>query len=275
MNFKVLSMGNNASNNNRSGQLEGHLDTKNLLLVWAEAPWDSAVLGYPVLQINRIELRGPSADQEMDAFELARDQVDSGLVSCRLPHDYLRESMLLESRGFRFIEMMYQPELAGLEVYVDRSSTGLQILPGSKSDLPALLVIARTAFRNERFHMDPRLDSRLGNERYCNWVKSSIDHLRQRLYVVRDGDLIVAFFVTEQLEDGTCYWHLNAVAPELQGHGYGRRAWTSMLQHALGEGAQKVRTSISARNFRVMNLYARLGFRFASPQITLHWLRSS
>ena len=75
--------------------------------------------------------------------------------------------------------------------------------------------------------------------------------------------------------DGTCYWHLNAVATELQGKGYGRRAWSAMLQHAQANGARRVRTSIVARNHRVLNLYARLGFRFPPPLMTLHWVRSA
>ena len=101
-----------------------------------------------------------------------------------------------------------------------------------------------------------------------------LDHPSQRLHVIRDGSLLAAFFVTERLADGTCYWHLNAVTPDAQGKGYGRRAWLAMLHQAQGDGAQRVRTSIVARNHRVLNLYARLGFRFPPPLMTFHWVRS-
>jgi RimJ/RimL family protein N-acetyltransferase len=86
---------------------------------------------------------------------------------------------------------------------------------------------------------------------------------------------LVAFFVTELLPDGTCYWHLNAVAPGVQGKGYGLRAWLTMLRHARDSGARRVRTSIAARNHRALNLYARLGFRFSPPLMTFHWVRPS
>ena len=250
------------------------IDTRNLLLDWSEAHWDSVIFGCPVLQITRMEIRGTEADKEFAAFEAARDGLNAGLVSCRLAHDRLRESILLEARGFRFIEMAFHPELDHLEKLVLPSDT-LSVARATSQDLPEVLKIAGNAFRNERFHVDPRLDPKLGDLRYCNWVTSSLDHPSQRLTLVRDGELLVAFFVTEMLEDGACYWHLNAVAPQAQGQGYGRRAWQTMLRQAREEGAHRVQTCIVARNHRVLNLYARLGFRFSPPLMTFHWVKAA
>jgi GNAT superfamily N-acetyltransferase len=247
------------------------IDTPNLFLTWNEAPWDRAILGAPVLQVGRIDLRGAGAVADFAAFEAIRDGMGAGLVSCRLPHDRMRESMFLESRAFRFIEMAYLPELDALSAR-DFPEPGLAVALATPEDLPAALEIAGHAFRNERFHMDPRLGPDLGDLRYRNWVRSSLDHPSQRLYLLRDGARPVAFFVIEMLADGTCYWHLNAVTPEAQGRGYGRRAWFAMLRQARGQGADRVRTCIVARNYRVLNLYARLGFRFPAPLMTFHWV---
>lgn len=248
------------------------IDTTGLLLNWSEAPWDSAVLGAPVLQITDIEFRGVAAAGDFASFEATRDALGACMVSCRLAHDRLRESMLLEDHGFRFIEMAYLPELQqlGKRVLPDDS---LRVMAAIARDLPDVLDIARVAFRNERFHVDPRLDPQLGDLRYCNWVKSTLDHPSQRLTLVKDGERLVAFFVTEMLVDGTCYWHLNAVASDAQGQGYGHRAWIAMLRQAREVGAGRVRTSIVARNHRVLNLYARLGFSFPAPLMTFHWVR--
>ncbi len=251
----------------------GIVDTSNLFLTWSEAAWDSVVFGYPVLQIGQIEWRGTGADKDFKLFESARLEVGAGLISCRMAHDRLRESMLLEQHAFRFIEMAYHPELDILGEIALPADT-LSVLPAGRMDLPEVLDIAGHAFRNERFHVDPRLDPSLGDLRYCNWVKSSLDHPSQRLFLVSDGPRLVAFFVTEMQPDGTCYWHLNAVAPNAQGQGYGRRAWQAMLVEAQKAGARRVQTCIVARNHRVLNLYARLGFRFAAPQMTFHWVRA-
>lgn len=268
-------MSDNTGDSRRAGERTGRQDSVGLLLEWAEAPWDTAIFGSPVLQIHRLEVRGPTADLDMMAFEAARDNVGSNLVSCRLSHECLRESIFLEDHGFRFIEMLFQPELDELQGITGLHDNGLMVRPASNTDLPDLLDIAGSAFRNERFHIDPRLDSRLGDQRYRNWVSSSLEHSRQRLYVIQEDKLPVAFFVTEQLSDGTCYWHLNAVTPAIQGKGYGRRAWLAMLHQAQQEGATRVSTSIVARNHRVLNLYARLHFRFPPPLMTFHWVRST
>ena len=250
------------------------LRTPSLLMTWSEAPWDQVVCGFPVLQITAMEVRGGDAGNDMRVFEHQRDRLGTGLVSCRLPHACMKESMLLEEHGFRFIEMLYAPELDLSTFKIDEDVSLLVVARAREDDLPALLDIASTAFHNERFKMDPRLDPSISSRRYRNWVASSLCHPTQELYVVRDGERRVAFFVTELLADRTCYWHLNAVAPDAQGQGYGRRVWLTMLNQASSRDAQRVRTSIVARNYRVLNLYARLGFVFTSPAMTFHWVRS-
>lgn len=251
--------------------LSGCIDTPSLQLVWSEAPWDSVLFGAPVLQIGALTLRDAGAQDDIAAFVEARDRAGAMLVSCRLRHEQLAESMLLEQIGFRFIEMLYQPE-RGLATLTP-SSHGLAVCRAGADDMAEILEAAGSAFNNERFHMDPRLSSAIGDIRYQNWVRSSLDHPLQRLYALRDGTNLVAFFVTEMRADGTCYWHLTAVAPGLQGRGYGRRAWEAMLEQARNDGAARVQTCIVARNHRVLNLYARLGFRFPPPLMTLHWVR--
>lgn len=253
--------------------MTGCIDGPSLRLLWSEAPWDTAVFGFPVLQIERLEVLDSGAAAAMSEFNLARDRISCGLVSCRLPHQCLAESMLLEDLGFRFIEMIYQPVLEDVCRPEIDGYQGLTVSAGGRRDLPEVLEAAGSAFGNERIHIDPRLSSALGDLRYQNWVRSSVSHPSQRLQVLRDGDRFVAFFVTELLADGTFYWHLNGVAPKMQGMGYGRRAWKAMLFHARAEGASRVRSSIVARNHRVLNLYARLGFQFPPPQMTFHWVR--
>lgn len=249
-------------------------NSPSLQMTWAQAPWDQVVCGFPVLQITSLEVHGDSAGDDMAAFERERDRLGAGLVSCRLPHDRLVESMMLEDRGFRFIEMVYSPELNLSRIQVDTYPAPLTVARATKGDMPMLLDIAGSAFHNERFKMDPRLDPKISDQRYVNWVASSLCHPSQELHVISDGARKIAFFVTELMEDGVCYWHLNAVAPQVQGQGFGRRVWLSMLNQAEQAGARRVRTSVVARNHRVLNLYARLGFSLSAPSMTFHWVRA-
>lgn len=258
-----------------SDPLHGSIDTAAIRLDWAEAPWDTAVFGYPVVQVARIEARAGARATDLAPFVAACEAGGVGLASCRLPHDRLRESMLLEDIGFRFIEMVFQPEFGDLQSAGPCDGQGLEVEGARREDLAEIVDVAGGAFGNERFHVDPRLPSRLGDLRYQNWVRSSLEHPTQRLHAVREGGELVAFFVTEQLPDGTCYWHLNAVVPKRQGRGYGLRAWRAMMNQARREGATRVRTSIVARNHRVLNLYARLGFGFPAPSMTFHRVRGA
>ncbi len=249
------------------------INTPTLKITWSQAPWDEAVCGFRVLQITDMQVLGIDADRDICLFEHLRDNLRAGLVSCRLPHDSLKESMLLEDHGFRFIEMVFTPELDLARFKASAVAELLSVSRATKPDMPRLLDIARQAFQNERFKMDPRLDPAISDRRFCNWVNSSLHHPTQELYTVKEGARIVAFFVNESLPDGTCYWHLNAVAPDAQGQGYGRRVWLSMLDQAARAGAKRVRSSIAARNHRVLNLYAKLGFSFLPPTMTFHWVR--
>ncbi len=246
-----------------------------LVMAWTEAPWDGDVIGAPALQISQCEVRGPSPGVGMQAFERERDRLGVAFVSCRLPHDRLIESMLLEDHGFRFVEMLYRPEVELGAAMLGDDMAQLSVTLADRRDLPELLDIAGSAFGNERFHMDPRLGAAMGDQRYRNWVSSSLRHPAQRLFTIRAGTTIVALFITEMLGDGLCYWHLTAVAPAAQGGGTGRRVWRAMMEHAAQAGATRVRTSVAARNYRVINLYAQLGFRFSAPLMTFHWVRES
>jgi RimJ/RimL family protein N-acetyltransferase len=236
-------------------------------------PWDTEAFGFPVAQIYEFEVIDSSLlMQDYRKFEQWLDAGEIRIASCRLPHDRLRESIFLESRGFRFIEMVLHPtieKLQSLHIHPD----DLIIVPALESDLPAMRDIAERAFGHERYHIDPRLDTGLGDMRYGRWVTNSFNHPKQRLLKVMKGDHIVALFIVEFRENQLGYWHLTAIAPEWQGQGYGQRVWRAMLRHHQAEGRDGVMTTISARNVAVLNLYAKLDFRFLPPEMTFHWVR--
>jgi RimJ/RimL family protein N-acetyltransferase len=250
------------------------LHTPALEIVWSQAPWDQDACGFPVLQIDRIKESGKCAYSDMKVFENERDAIGADLVSCRLHHDCLSESMFLEEHDFRFIEMMYLPELNLLNYKTDNKGASLIVKRASNADLPGLLDVAQDLFKYERFKMDPRLDPNISDRRFQNWIASILHHTTQELYIISEGVRVVSFFICELLDDGTCYWHLNAILPDAQGQGFGKRVWLNMLNHAASVGAKRVRSSIAARNHRVLNLYSRLGFVFQPPLMTFHWIRS-
>lgn len=248
--------------------------SSNLLLDASIVPWDSAIYQFPIAAIRNIQILNPNVSvHDCAGFDDWLNAHHCQMVSCRLAHKQLRESFFLENYGFRFIEMVLHPVLEGLE-NLTISDQGLSVMPATPSDLGSILKIAESAFTNERFYIDPRLPRNCSHQRYGRWARSALDHPQQKLLKIVDDDTLVAFFVVEEVDTQSAYWHLTAVSPDHHGKGYGYRTWLSVLRHHQETGLRRVRTSISARNSAVLNLYSKLNFRFEPPEMTFHWIRN-
>jgi GNAT superfamily N-acetyltransferase len=251
-----------------------NLDTPALLLEYALVPWDTAILGIGVGQITRIEVRDDrGAPAAFRAFEAWVERSGVAMVSCRMPHDALAESGLLESRGFRFVEMTLHPYLPSLPT-ATANIEHIVAMPASIDDADELEQIASGAFTHERFHVDPRIGADLSSRRYRRWIRNSLYDPRpcERVTKFMVDDRVAGFFVEEMV--GTCcFWRLTALAEAFRGAGLGKRVWARAIEAARATGATGIRTTISARNSRVLGIYGRLGFRFEPPNMTFHWHR--
>jgi GNAT superfamily N-acetyltransferase len=258
---------------NESGSDHFRIGSASLDLEASVVPWDCAAFGFRVAQIYQISVHsGPDAAAEYLSFQRWCEGGQIDLTACRLRHDKLQESMFLERHGFRFIEMVLHPSLAGLQARSIKEDS-LSVSRAAVEDLPRLQGIAERAFGHERYHVDPRVDRSRADLRYANWVRGSLDDERQNLFKVMDGHDVVGLFITENKNSSDVYWHLTAVSPDFQGRGYGRRAWNAMLRLHQSEGCDRVTTTISARNVAVLRLYGQMGFDFLPPEMTFHWFR--
>jgi ribosomal protein S18 acetylase RimI-like enzyme len=250
------------------------IDTAALKLSAFETPWDSAVYGETVVSIESIEVFKPrKASYDFKSFSDWLDGNRVGLVSCRLSHQKLRESMFLESQDFRFVEMVLHPYLNELQS-THLTPPDLDIQEATPEDLPDLIAIAGSAFSNERFHIDPRVLSEVGDKRYENWVRNCPKYLAQTLFTISDQRKTVGFFLTKETSaPNSVEWLLTGISPKLQGLGYGKRSWLAMLHLHQTRGVETICTTVSARNSRVLNLYSQLKFRFKDPEMTFHWVR--
>lgn len=249
------------------------IDTPALAMTYALVPWDSEVFGVPVGQIAGIEVRRlAEAGADFAGFEAWRDEAGIQLVACRLEHCRLAESMLLESRGYRFVEMVCSPRLSGLQA-ASLPPADIDLVEATAADVPALEAIAANAFVTGRYRLDWRLDPAFNAERYRFWVRSSFENPHQATLIGLLDGRPAGFFIVERTHPDRYYWHLTAVAPGFQGQGIGKRLWRAVLSRHQREGVERVETTISLHNTAVLNLYSRLGFSFAPPHMTFHWLR--
>lgn len=236
-------------------------------------PWDTAAFGFPVAEVTRLDL-GPSGSPAgglFAAFDAWCASRDVRLASCRLDHLQLRESMELEANGFRFVEMVYEPARAIGDLALAPRHP-IEVREAGEADLPAIEAIAASAFGTGRFLLDHRLPPDLSHRRYRAWVRSSFEGGAQSVLAAELESDLVGFFIVEPRPDATVYWHLTAIAPGWQGRGIGQSVWQTMLLRHAAEGARTVRTTISAHNLAVLNLYARLGFSFSAARMTFHRL---
>lgn len=236
---------------------------------YGTVPWDSDTFGFHVAQISDIELGTGDPLRDFSLFEAWCRETGTRLVSCRLPHDRLRESSFLEGRGFRFIEMVYRQRLEPLQS-VSLVEPAVTITQVEARDVDEIASMASTVFSTGRFQLDSELDRGLNAKRYEQWVRTSFVNPRHQVVKAEIGGAIVGFFIVEQGDAGNVYWHLTAVAPAHQGRGIGRALWSAMLSRHRQADILRVETTVSAHNIAVLNLYARLGFRVASAEMTFH-----
>lgn len=257
-------------------RFERHLETISTASADIElflVPWDTEVFGFPVAQLERVTLKrdGDHAAAK-SALQAWFSRLDIRLASCRLPSDSLRESMLLEDIGFRFVEMVYRPTLTPLPS-LRTGDDGIVVSAASSDDSLDVESIAASAFTSGRYFLDWRLEREASNRRYREWVRRSFVDTRQQVLKGTLGDDLIGFFVVELSPDHSAYWHLTALSPAWQGKRLGLGLWQAVLALHRAEGIERVVTTISAHNVSVMNIYARLGFRFEAPQATFHWVR--
>ena len=238
-------------------------------------PWDTEIVGHPVAEISRLEVSNAEiADQDYREFTCWRDKHEVVLCSCRLSAKRLKESMFLEKKGFRFIELNYMPALSGLQ-NLDMPGDDLDVELACIEDLEILAEMAGEIFQHGRFHQDPELGSAIGDKRYRIWMVNSFENPRQTVIKCTRRNEIIGFFVVEHPKRNHCFWSLAGLKAGLQGQGLGKRVWRSLMKWHQSEGIDTISTSITSHNIAVFNLYVSLGFRFPAPLMTFHWTRSS
>ncbi len=247
-----------------------HLVTPALKLDYHLTPWDEPILGAPTAAIATIGVYIPQqATVDFIAFRAWCLQGGIQLVCCRLAQDRLDECGFLETQGFRFIELNYRPTVSGLARF--QADPDIAILPATMADIDEIVGFAAQIYDAGRLHADPQVGVGLGNRRYAAWARNAFNNPRQSVLKCEMDGGTVGFFVVEAPDPASRFWSLIGLAPGMSGRGLGRRVWQSMLAHHHEEGVAQVSTSISSHNVAVHNLYVALGFRFPSPEITLHW----
>ncbi len=237
-----------------------------------QMPWETRNLGRASYALNVSQL-----DQAAEELE----RLQHAFVQAALPLDQLHLSPQLAAMGFYAVETALTPyanltKLPALDAFVadpasalpsGRMPEGLRGAPAEADDFAVIDRIAGQAFRDDRFHMDPGCDAALADQRYVLWVQQMRDE-GKAFYCLKLDDDVIGFMV-----HADSHLPLAGLAPAHGQRGLGAFLWLSALDHLKKQGQTRITTGITANNTAVLNLYARLGFRFRDPRLILHqWI---
>lgn len=210
-------------------------------------PWDTAAFGMPTWEL--LEYSPAALQQAMRTPGHHTLKVDP-LADKRLLHEY----------GFYYCDTLIEPHCG-----VDRLRS-VQHADASISraiDAAAVLAICHGAFMHGRFHRDFNLSKAGADLRYDNWLRQLIE--AQQVYGLYWQGALAGF-----IGHSGNNLVLHALAEQHRGKGLSKYWWSAVCSELLTSGHDEVKSSISASNLAVLNLYASLGFTFSHPQDIYH-----
>jgi ribosomal protein S18 acetylase RimI-like enzyme len=198
---------------------------------------------------------------DYSAAALRQADATSGLQTIKV--DPLADKALLQLHGFHYCDTLLATRATATQLRAPSTAPHASLAIAPEPDVAQTLAIGHGAFAHGRFHRDFELPRAGADLRYDNWLRQLL--AAGTVYgLYADGQL--AGFIGHR--EGSFVLH--AVAAAFRGQGLAKHWWYQAAQAQLAAGHVDVRSSISASNLAVVNLYASLGFSFHQPQDIYH-----
>jgi GNAT superfamily N-acetyltransferase len=212
-------------------------------------PWDTAAFGLPAWEL-------------LEYSEAALRQALQTPGHHNIKVDPLADKRLLHAYGFYYCDTLIEPHCSAARL---RPAQHPEATISRAVDAGQALAIGHGAFDHGRFHRDFNLPRAAADLRYDNWLKQLLE--AQQVYGLYWQDALAGFICYSEN-----YLVLHAVAKEYRGKGLSKYWWSAVCGKMLAHGYDEVKSSISAANLAVVNLYASLGFSFNNPRNIYHRL---
>ncbi len=213
-------------------------------------PWDSETFGvdcYEIVSVSEQALR--QAEKQPGHYTLKIDP--------------LADKALLHRFGFYYVDTLLTPVCRENDLHF-YEHPDCHVAPADSLD--TLLNMCDGSFVYGRFHRDFNLADAAADQRYRKWL--------QQLYV-HEGDVFTLIYRGEAagfIAHKDCVLVLHAMHASVRGHGLARYFWSAVCRQLFQQGADELRSSISAANLAALNLYASLGFRVRGAVDVYHRL---
>ncbi len=212
-------------------------------------PWDTATFGLPAWEL-------------LEYSEAALKEALTTPGHHFIKVNPLEDKRLLHAYGFYYCDTLIEPHCSAARL---RTALHPDAAISRAIDTGKVLEIGHGAFDHGRYHRDFNLPRAAADLRYDNWLMQLLE-ARQVYGLYWQGAL--AGFI--------CYSDnnlvLHAVAEPYRGRGLSKYWWSAVCGELLANGHGEIKSSISAANMAVVNLYASLGFSFKYPANVYHRL---
>lgn len=214
----------------------------------SKSPWDNNAFNIDCYSIDKL-----------DQYALEFMSINKGHYSIRI--DPLADKMILHDNGFYYCDTLLEPYCTRerLIAFCDNQRIAVE----KKCDLNTLLQICDGAFAHGRFHRDFNISKTSANQRYNSWLSELCSC--GNVYQLKFNHSICGFIAVNSNS-----LVLHALSKEVRGLGLSKFFWTIVCQDLFNSGVTEIISSISATNTAVLNLYARLGFKFRKPTDIYH-----
>lgn len=214
---------------------------------WVETPWDRRALGFDTYEIKTVNEETFRSIEKLSGHFTVRI---NPLESKKLLHDF----------GFYYGDTLIEPfclRHSFKPLIRDDVSVRANLNPEQAAEM------CRHGFKYDRFHRDFHIPDVDADRRYALWVQDIAKD--GKLYGLMLEGTLAGFFACK--ENAIL---LHAILKDFQGKGLAKYFWSAACQVLFKEGFEELKSSISAANMAVLNLYRSIGFSFRNPVDIYH-----
>lgn len=250
-------------------------------------PWEMRNLGLQSFEVADGFMHKPNESVLRAALKKKVEEHGQIFVQARVSWDAGPAITALERNSFYFVETVLVPYtnlktnkvlthfIGNRDAFVPDEPDRYEwkVVGVDKTDAPVFQRIKDIAFESfvdDRFHRDWQCDKETANRRFSYWVDDLLADDEVTFYVITHHGRSEGF-MTRKCDNLI----LGGLSRQSVGKGIGKFFWLSVLEDMFNKGFSDVHTLISVNNIAVLNLYARLGFKFRDPAVTLHYWRTS
>jgi dTDP-4-amino-4,6-dideoxy-D-galactose acyltransferase len=235
-------------------------------------PWDSEFFGIRIAKVKSTLL---NLDQFLEVLDwCSNNQIEC--LYCLFDSQNLDTIRLAERFNLNLHDIRVTLENKNLDKFTEHASnterkSSITIRQSLVEDIPVLINIGRSSFRQTRFYSDKNFSRDSCDALYETWIKQSCQGYAN-IVLVAVIDNLPAGFISCHLDGEPLNGRIGllAVDSQFQGTGIGNLLINRALNWFANHRVDQVSVVTQGSNITAQRLYQRCGFRTSSVQLWYH-----